>query len=263
MYKLIALDIDGTLLNREHEIADETIDVIKESMDKGIKVILVSGRDYSAAESYIKKIETKDLFLGLNGANIYDNKGEIIHSEYLDKEIVEYIIELSEKEEIYIVLFIGKNTYVDKASNFMGIDNYVFNSIEVGQISKFHKEQNVTKILLTHKEEKLIPIKEKLDSKYGSKINSQFSLPQFLEIFNGEINKGVALKRICEKYKISKEKVMAIGDWDNDITMIKYAGLGVAMGNGSENIKEAADFITKSNEENGAAYAIKKFVLKK
>lgn len=263
MYELIALDIDGTLLNKEHEISKETIDVIKMSMDKGIRVVLVSGRDYSAAEPYIKELATEDLFLGLNGASVYDNKGEIIHSEYLDKEIVEYIIELCEKEDIYIVLFIGKDTYVDEISNFMGIDSYVYNSIEVGQVSKFYREQNVTKILLTQKEDKLIPIKEKLDSKYGSKINSQFSLPQFLEIFNGEINKGVALKRVCEKYKIPKEKVMAIGDWDNDITMIEYAGLGVAMGNGSENIKEASDFITKSNEQNGAAYAIKKFVLGK
>ena len=262
MYKLIELDIDGTLLNRDHEISSKTVNVIRKSMDRGIRVILVSGRDYSAAEPYIKKLETKDLFLGLNGATIYDNKGNIIHSEYLDREIVEDIIEICEKEDIYIVLFIGNNTYVDEISDFMGIDNYVFNSIEVGQVSKFYKDENVTKILLTHKEEKLKPIKEKLDFKYGSRINTQFSLPQFLEIFNGEVNKGIALKRVCEKYEIPKEKIMAVGDWDNDITMIEYAGLGVAMGNGSSRLKKVADFITKSNEEDGAAYAIKKFVLK-
>ena len=263
MYELIALDIDGTLLNKEHEILDETVDAIKESMNKGIKIILVSGRDYLAAEPYIKKLGTKDLFLGLNGANTYDKEGNIIHSEYLDKEIVKYIIEISEKEDIYIVLFIGKDTYVDKTSTFMGIDNYVFDSLEVGKISEFYNGQDVTKILLVQKEENLKPIKEKLDLKYGKKINSQFSLPQFLEIFSGKINKGVALKRVCEEYNISKEKVMAIGDWDNDITMIEYANLGVAMGNGSKNVKEAADFITKNNDGNGAAYAIKKFALKK
>lgn len=263
MYELMALDIDGTLLNKKHEISDETVDAIKESMDRGIKVILVSGRDYLAAEPYIKKLGTKDLFLGLNGANTYDNKGNIIYSEYLDREIVEYIIEISEKEDIYIVLFIGKDTYVDEISTFMGIDNYVFNSLEVGKISGFYNGQDVTKILLVQKEENLKPIKEKLDLKYGTKINSQFSLPQFLEIFNGDINKGIALKRVCEEYNISKEKVMAIGDWDNDITMIEYAKLGVAMGNGSPNIKKVADFITKNNNENGAAYAINKFALKK
>jgi hypothetical protein len=134
MYKLIALDIDGTLLNRDHEISSKTVNVIRKSMDRGIRVILVSGRDYSAAEPYIKKLETKDLFLGLNGATIYDNKGNIIHSEYLDREIVEDIIEICEKEDIYIVLFIGNNTYVDEISDFMGIDNYVFNSIEVGKV---------------------------------------------------------------------------------------------------------------------------------
>ncbi|WP_125153030.1 Cof-type HAD-IIB family hydrolase [Clostridium rectalis] len=263
MYKLVAIDIDGTLLNSKHLLDETTIKRVKEVQKSGIKVILVSGRDFIAAKPYMDVLNTKDLLVGLNGCRVYDSGGEIIFSEDLSYNISKEILSICEEEKLYTVLFIDKNTYVEKKYDFMDVLNYVKGSLEVGKLSLFYKNQIITKFLLVDNNEKLNKIKKRLDNHFGEKINSQFSLPHFLEIFNGKVNKGVMLKKICNLYNINTDEVIAIGDWDNDLSMIEYAGLGIAMENGSENLKIKADYITKSNDNLGVAFALEKFILNK
>lgn len=263
MFKLVALDIDGTLLDNNHELSSKVEETLTRVKEKGIRIILASGRDFPAIKPFLYKLETEDLSICMNGCKVYDYSGKLIFDESIDKKTSEEIIKLCEEKEIYIILFMNENIYVEKSFNYMDYENYTGKGIEVGKISKFinNKADNIYKILLVGEHERLLEIKKILKLEYKGKVNAIFSLPQFLEIFSNRIDKGLMLKKIANLHNISPEKVLSIGDWDNDISMIEFAGLGVAMGNGSSKLKEKADFITKTNEEHGVAYALEKFIL--
>lgn len=262
MVKLVALDMDGTLLDEEHLLRYEVIDTVKKVQNKGIKVVLVSGRDFKAMKPFLQVLGIQDLIIGMNGCKVYNNKGEVVFSESIEPYIGKEIIRLCERENKYSILFINGNTYVSKASNYLEHEYYTGNAIESGQLSSFYKDNMVLdKIIIVDEHEKLLKMNNILDKDFHGKINCEFTLPIFLEIFSNKVNKGLMLERVAKYYNINREEIIAVGDWDNDIPMIEYAGLGIAMGNASKNLKEKADFITKSNQEDGAAYALKKFIL--
>lgn len=262
MFKLVALDMDGTLLDKKHLLRDEVIDAIKKVQEKGIKVVLVSGRDFKALKPFLRELNIQDLIIGMNGCKVYNNKGEVVFSESLEPSIGKEIIRFCEKEHKFNILFINGNTYVSKSNNYLGHEYYTGESIEVGQLSNFYKDNMLLdKIIVVDQHQQLLKIKEALDEDFLEKINIEFTLPMFLEMFSNKVNKGLMLERVAKYYNINREEILAIGDWDNDIPMIDYAGLGIAMGNASENLKKRAGFITKTNEEDGAAYALQKFIL--
>ncbi|WP_034868371.1 Cof-type HAD-IIB family hydrolase [Clostridium lundense] len=262
MFKLVALDIDGTLLDKEHLLRDGVIDTIKKVQEKGIKTVLVSGRDFRALKPFLRELNIQDLIIGMNGCKVYNNKGEVVFSEALEPSIGKEIIRLCEKEHKFNILFINGNTYVSESNNYLGYEYYTGSCIEVGKLSDFYKNNmDLDKIIVVDEHQKLLKIKEVLEESLLENINIEFTLPMFLEIFSKKVNKGLMLERVAKYYNIDREEILAIGDWDNDIPMIDYAGLGIAMGNASENLKKRASFITKTNEEEGAAYALKKFIL--
>ena len=118
----------------------------------------------------------------------------------------------------------------------------------------------INKVLWYDNDDKIANMYNDLKSKINGELNFHRSLKHFLEIVDPQVSKGIALEKICEYYKIDKKEVIAIGDGENDISMIKYAGLGVAMDNADEIVKQNADFITLSNENDGVVHDINKFI---
>lgn len=266
MYKLIALDMDGTLLNSDKKVTDRVKSAIDEARKKGIKVVLISGRGYLGIENYIEELGIEDLVVTLNGAVVIDPKDKsIVFSEFLDGEIALDVIKENEERDLYTLLFTATDIHIEKLNDFSKIyeDNDGIKLTPVGRLSEFFHDHSVGKLIMIDDHERLKGIREELVNKYSDKANLTFSFPYFLEMFSPLIDKGVTLSKVAAYYGIKSSDVIAFGDAENDIEMLKYAGLGIVMGNASDSIKKYGDYVTASNDEDGVAVAIEKFILKK
>lgn len=264
MIKLIALDIDGTVLKKDLTISKELKSYIKEITKKNIKVVLATGRMYKAAIHIARELGINTPLICYQGAlirNFYDND-DIIYQINTDKSLGFKIINELREKSIHINLYDNDNLYVEHDNQLIKeyckdryIDYKVVKNFEDVECKNLHK------ILAINYNQNIIEglIKE-LNTKYGKELYIVKSTPYFVEISNLEAKKCNAIKYLADKWRINQSEIMAIGDQDNDIDMIEYAKIGIAMGNGTEKIKEKADYVTKTIEEDGIIYAIEKFV---
>jgi Cof subfamily protein (haloacid dehalogenase superfamily) len=267
MYKILALDLDGTLLNEEHRITKKAEEGIEKLKDIGVKIILVSGREAGSVVTYSKELGLNECIVGFNGGIVTNNSGEkILFQRNIDEKVVKHVIESCEEKGLYNILFVHNNLYVSNYDDerYELFKKYTTSEIyAVGDLMEFVIENRLFakmgKMLQVGTYEELVDFKKGIDDIYSDKVNSQFSLPFFLEIYNSNVSKGRALKEIAENYNIDREDIIAIGDGENDISMIKYAGVGIAMENAPLHVRKEADFVTKSNFEEGVNYAIEKF----
>ena len=289
MYKLIAIDIDGTLLNSYGEVSKENKEAIKMAIDKNIDVVLTSGRMVEAILPIANEVCANKYLISGNGATIYDiQNNKTIYNKYMTKEKVLEIIEMCEKNSMfynvytnnviltkslnYNILFYhneNKNKPEDKKIKISIIEdiyNYIkkyrgedllkiticdsdktiFNSM----INKLKNIKNIDVLEVAHMSKKII--------KHGTEeveINYFYT-----EITNQNVNKWSAIEELIKRINIRKEEVVAIGDNINDREMIQNAGTGVVMGNGSPQMKEIADRVVSTNDENGVAEAIKEII---
>lgn len=262
MYKLVATDMDGTLLNEKHTLNKKTIDTIHKIKELGIKLVLVSGRGFNKLKPFEDELNIHDYAICLNGVNLYKDR-KLISGQYMEDDMLYDVLRICEEKDVYSILFgDDEKVCVDKIiENYSSIEPYAGEAKAVGELSEFCRHNKIYKVTAFGEHEKLIKVENEVKNKFKDNINVLFSLPQYLEVFSSKVNKGKMLKKVAEYCNIKREEIIAIGDWDNDIPMLKYAGLGIAMDNGSKATKEAADYITKSNVEDGVAYALEKFIL--
>ncbi|CAM4017818.1 5-amino-6-(5-phospho-D-ribitylamino)uracil phosphatase YcsE [Mesobacillus thioparans] len=239
--KLIALDMDGTLLNEHHEVTDENRQAIKETEKKGIKVVLSTGRSLKTARDYVLSLELSSYLVTVNGGEIWGPDGELIEVNPVDTEHIQWMYELSRKHRTGFWATSSEDVW----RNDMPEDLFSQKWLKFG----FHIEEDEIR------ESVLKELKDK-----GLFEISNSSLKN-IEVNALGINKAKGLQKVSELLGISMENVMAVGDSLNDIAMITEAGLGIAMGNAQEIVKEAADDITASNRESGVAQSIRKWVL--
>lgn len=266
MYKLVALDMDGTLLNTNQKISDRVKKAIADARKNGVKVILSSGRGFKGVEKYVRELHLDELVISLNGAVVTDASGDkVVFSIPMEPEVIRRIIELQKEYEVFSIYFEAMKMYVEELnekalyfSNFEGVK-----VIPVGNMLEFYNSQPIGKMLMIGEYEKFIVFRKKLLDELGQYINATFSMPSFLEAYNINVSKGIILHKVAEYYGLKREEVIAIGDGENDISMIEYAGLGVAMENAMDPVKNAADLTTKSNAEDGVAHVIEKYILNK
>ena len=291
MYKLMAIDLDGTLLNSFGEVSQETREALKKAKEQGTEVVLSSGRPISSTESLAVELGVDNYLISGNGAAVYDIKNqEVIYDRFLTKEQVLHIAKMCEEnsffynvyteEEViasslnYNVLFYHKEnvkkieekrTHINVVQN---IDEYIeqsgkekFLKITVCDESQFI----FNSIMKRLKEIKGIDV---LEVEYMSKkkirsgtedIDIQY---YYTEVTNENVNKWTAIEFLLDKLNIKKEEVIAIGDNMNDKEMIQEAGLGVVMGNSNPKMKELADEIVSDNNSEGVLEAINRFVLR-
>ena len=267
MYKIIALDMDGTLLNSDKVITEKTKVALKEARQKGVKVVLASGRPIDGLRRYLKELDLvhKDEYvLSYNGSLVQETKGDaIIHESGLKGSDLRYIYSLSSKLGVNIHAFSGKtglitpkiSKYTEVEATLNGID------INIVDFEKVDLDEHIIKIMLIDEEEILNKAIEKLPKEIYENYNVVKSTPYFLEIINKNGNKGQGLKALAKHLNVKKEEIIAVGDAGNDLEMIKYAGLGVAMGNATDDVIEVANYKTTSNNEDGIAKIVEKFIM--
>ncbi|WP_337164877.1 sugar-phosphatase [Vibrio fluvialis] len=269
MYKLIALDIDGTLLNSQKQISPRTKLAIAEAREQGIKVVLASGRPIDGMRSKLEElnIQSKDDYvLYYNGSMVANvGTGEIIYQQTLDGRSAKMVARLANEMGVNTHAFsqvhglitpkTSKYTEVEAQINGLSITEMDFEQLE--------DDHPIIKAMIVAEPELLTRTIASLPADLHQQYTIVQSAPFFLEFLNTQSNKGVGVKAIADHLNIPASQVICMGDAENDHHMLQYAGMGIAMANAMEETKRIADYITLSNDEDGVAAAIEKFALNK
>lgn len=265
MIKLVVTDIDGTIANKNYQMSDNVINTIKNISKKGCKVVLATGRMYSSAKFIAEQLELNTPIIAYQGALIRETVEpfEDIFSSVLPEKIAKDIIKILKEKKFNVNVYENDMLYVEKDD--LTIKNYANErNVQYNVLNDFSEIplNGFNKILAIDNEhpEKVSELRDYLNSLYGDELYIVLSTPYFCEICKKDVSKGLAIELLAKKWNIKKEEILAIGDQDNDIEMLKSAGIKVAMCNGSKNVKEVADFVTLSVDDDGFSYAINKFV---
>lgn len=267
MYKLIALDMDGTLLNTEKKITENTKKALKKAEEKGVKVVLASGRPLSGITKFLEELDLMkgdDYALSFNGGIVINSKTEeIINSSLLKGSDLKYLYNISKELGVNIHAFSVKEGLITPKMSQYTQHECDINGIEatIKDLNEVEDDEDIVKVMMIDPQEILDKAIEKLPKDLYDKYSVFKSAPFFLEFTNKEVDKGKGLKKLGEYLGIKQEEIIACGDAGNDLSMIKYAGLGVAMENATEDVKKAADYITLSNDNDGIAHVVEKFIL--
>lgn len=260
MIQLIATDLDGTLLNNDHEISKYNKKIISAINKKGIRVILSTGRPTSAAVNFLDDLNIENDMISFNGAMITNKKGDILYENNLESDIGKELINIATNYKIYYQGFLGKRWNIsDEKSKWL--DFYIsiakINNYSVGFENL--KDFSFSKFMFIGENYILKEISNELYKNFENKIYYTFSRPIYLEVHNNKVSKANALSFLLNKYNLKKENVMAFGDNNNDIEMFEIAGISVAVENAENIVKEKAKYITKSNIEDGVGYFINEY----
>ena len=264
MIKMVVTDIDGTIYLPEHGINDSVKNCIHQLKDNGIHVAIATGRSYASAKSVADTIGIKCPLICYQGGLVNSYEGEILDVKYLNADIAREIVKDFRIRNIHLNVYIQDKLYVEDDNQYIkdyigdkGIDYIKVDSFDELDFSKLNKM-----LAINYDPEFIDKLIFELQNKYPE-LYIVKSFKYFCEIANKNATKGHAVKFLAEKYGVTTKEVMAIGDQNNDIEMVRAAGIGVAMGNGTEQIKAAADFITDTVQNNGFVKAVDKFVWEK
>ncbi len=259
--RLIAIDVDGTLLNTSREISSRTLEVLDRVRSKGVKLVLVTGRNYPGVKPLYQAIRANGPVVCYNGASVINgDDGSVISSTMLDDRITRRIIEFARARDIHIQVFIGNQFYYERARKEAA--SYEANVNIAGKVISFSEidDLRALKVLCIADHEKLLEISDEIREAFGDKIFQTFSFPYYLEVMSGEVSKAEGLKVVSLQLGIDPDEIAAFGDGENDIAMLKFAGVGVAMENASDPVKEAAGYVTCSNDEDGLARFLEEYL---
>lgn len=271
--KLIALDMDGTLLNEHGVLSRGNREALERSMEKGVHVVIATGRVYSALPQDVTGVSGIEYAITSNGANILRLADEqTVYSNLIGQAAVETLLPLIHDEEIMIEAFFDHQVYAQK-SFLANLDCFSTLSEKSKKYTRSTRKPVEDIMELVRREaarmeninlifrdaEKRMDCWEKLKTLRNVTVTS--SMPHNLEIGGETTSKADALAHLCGLLGIRREEVMACGDSENDLAMVQYAGLSVAMENAVPALKEKADYVTKRNDRDGVRHVIEKFVL--
>lgn len=272
--KLIAVDLDGTIISHAENISQKSVDVINKAADSGITVVICTGRVMGEIPDSVKNIEGIKYFITSNGSSIVRQDGYVIYSDPLESDTADKVLDILSEYKCMIDLYIDGNGYMQESDAEKldyynvtdGFDKVLKSSRTFKKnIRKYYADTNpkLEKINLffADKKERKEAICRLNHLKPPPKV--AYAMDYNLEITSNTCCKGQGLQYLCDMLNADRSEVMAIGDSNNDISMLKSAGISVAMGNASNNVKVNALHITDTCENDGAAKAIEKYALKK
>lgn len=263
--KMLVLDIDGTLTNSRKEITAATREAIRDLLLRGYRVALASGRPTPGMRRYEKELELErygGYLLSFNGAHIMEcRSGEVIYQKLLPFMLLPGFYRFAKEKGCGLITYLG-----EQVISAFPMDEYVkieahINGLPVRHVENFvdFVDFSIPKCLMTAPPERAEVFERELGERFGDVVSVYRSEPYFIEIMPRNVTKAAALERILEALAVKREEMVCCGDGFNDIAMIRYAGVGVAMGNAQPAVKEAADYVTSTNDEDGIVEVIRKF----
>lgn len=270
--KLVAMDLDNTLLDHNKQISKHTEEVLKEAIRQGVHIVPATGRIFKSIPEFLRNIKGVRYAVCCNGATVYDQyEDQIIYTNHLPKETAFSLFDILEKYHCTHDIYQNGQGYMERRYLEHLSDYHV-----TGHLLKLVNDTRIpVEDLRQHIEEQPLGIekisaffddmeeramaREELIAKNIASVSS--ALNNNIELNQFGCDKGDGLTQLAKHLGLSMDEVMACGDAGNDTMMIKAVGMGVVMENGREELKEIADFVTKTNDEDGVAYAIEKLVL--
>jgi Cof subfamily protein (haloacid dehalogenase superfamily) len=264
--QLIATDLDGTLLNSQHEMTERTEKALRAAIDKGIHVVLATGKTRNAAQKIITRLGLTSPGIFLQGLAVYNGDGSIKHQTHLNPAIARQVITFAEDRGFTVLAYSGTNVYARQRNRDIDvIVSYDEREPEyVGALQNLVNTTPINKLLAMDMADRrrVMALRWQLKMQLDRAADmTQAAIPEMLEVIPPGTSKGAALKLLLKDLQIPAENVLALGDGENDIEMLQMAGIGVAMGNALQPIKHIADHVTATNDADGVAEAVERFVL--
>ncbi len=273
MIKLLAIDMDGTLLNEEKHIDTPQKEAVQKTIEAGIKVVLCTGRPLFGVlpvygELELEKYNLDEYVILNNGCSLRKTTNwELLDNKEITKEDVIYLDKLRKGYNLDLTVSNDNDYFVvgDKANKYTIEDGkLVYVDIKPIALEEATSGKHTFfKSMYLGEEEEIQRFKNDNENLLKDKYDAVLSQIHIFEMLPFGTNKAAALKELAEKLGIEREEIMTIGDGNNDVEMLEFAGIGVAMGNGTESAKKAANYVTDTNENHGVAKAIEKYILSK
>lgn len=262
MYRLLCLDIDGTLLNSRHEITANVKAAVQKAAKMGLCPVLVSARMPQGMRFLLEELSLNTPMICYSGALLLDDTGHFAAQKTLRAAAVETIWAAAKKQHIHVSLYKDDRWYIEALDDWAREESRITRiTPQIADYGKLLRHWQAAgdgpnKILCLAEADKLQAFMNQL---HLADVTVYRSKPTYLEIGHGEASKTAAIRLLAEKLHIAREEILAIGDNYNDIDMLEYAGLGIAMGNAPPKVKERADTVTATNDADGVACAIEKY----
>ncbi|MGE5417546.1 MAG: Cof-type HAD-IIB family hydrolase [Acidobacteriota bacterium] len=264
--KLVALDLDDTLLTSSLEISPECQEVLQAVQDRGVMITIATGRMFGSAKPYAVGMSTDVPLITYQGALVKKAvSGEVIYYRPVPCEQALQVIEIARDLGCHYQAYFDDRLYMEKLTQegqdyatLVGSDP-VF---EPGLYNLIKEKEPTKVIIIKYDLDYLINLENDLKERFAGRLHITRSKPFFLEALNLEATKGRALEKVSEHFGFHRQEVLAIGDSYNDIEMLDWAGIGVAVANAHPEVKAHADYITLSNDDHGVAEALRHFILK-
>lgn len=267
-YKLLVLDVDGTLLNDEREISKRTLAALLKVQQMGVRIVLASGRPTYGLMPLAKTLELGNyggFVLSYNGCQIIKaQNGEILFERRINPEMLPYLEKKARKNGFAIFTYHNDTLITDSPDNEYIKNEALLNNLKIIKEDEFSTAIDFAPckcMLVSDKEEALIELEQHWEKRLAGTLDAFRSEPYFLEVVPCGVNKANTLGALLEHLGVTREEVIAVGDGVCDVTMLQLAGMGIAMGHSQDSVKVCADYVTASNEEDGVALAVEKLIL--
>lgn len=267
-YKLLVLDVDGTLLNDEREISKRTLAALLKVQQMGVRIVLASGRPTYGLMPLAKTLELGNyggFVLSYNGCQIIKaQNGEILFERRINPEMLPYLEKKARKNGFAIFTYHDDTLITDSPDNEYIKNEALLNNLKIIKEDEFSTAIDFAPckcMLVSDKEEALIELEQHWEKRLAGTLDAFRSEPYFLEVVPCGVNKANTLGALLEHLEVTREEAIAVGDGVCDVTMLQLAGMGIAMGHSQDSVKVCADYVTASNEEDGVALAVEKLIL--
>jgi len=262
-YELIALDLDGTLLNSSMRLSETNAEAVRQAIDEGLHVVLATSRWYGLAKRTADRIGCRAPIICSNGAEVrWPDGREVMHLS-LDGEAAKAVVTAGDDYGWEMYSTVGLATYMKNRPGI--IPEKLPAGLQVAERQSDHLREADPTCVQVFGDEPVAYVREHFYPKYGERVRFSFNtpvgMPHYCVLTHPDAEKVKALRIVCEELRVPAEKVIAMGDSESDIEMLKWAGLGIAMRNSPDEVKAAALHVAPSNDEDGVAWAVLKFLV--
>ncbi|MBD0401832.1 Cof-type HAD-IIB family hydrolase [Flammeovirga sp. EKP202] len=265
-YKMLVLDMDDTLLTDDHIISERNKEMLLKAQDEGVKVVLASGRPTPAMLSYARELELDrygSYIISYNGGALIDMVDEsVIYSQSLSVQNIHDLYDFASKNNVDIITYSSDSIYSASHSEYIQVE-IDLTKMDFEKVTDFKEAVDFegVKCIMLEDPSKLQEVKPLLEKAFPE-LSISFSKPFFLEVTQTGIDKAATLAMLAETTGIKREQIIAVGNAGNDLSMVEYAGLGVWVDNVTPELRSKADVIVASNNDDGVAEVVEKFILK-
>ncbi|MDK2917708.1 MAG: hypothetical protein PWQ37_441 [Candidatus Petromonas sp.] len=263
-YRAVISDLDGTLLNSNHQVSEYTKKVIKKVLSRGVHFFIATGRHHVDVNHIRKQLGLDTVFITSNGCRVHNPNKETVLAYDLSEDIVKQLLAIEIDPNIHVNIYQDDQWFVEKENKwinqFHNDSGFFYEIVDFETLEKYTASKL---FFICDDHEKLVELQHKIENIFPGRLNLSFSLPTCLEIMPHGISKGFAIKKVLEKYRVHPKESVAFGDGLNDLEMLQIVGKGFIMGNAHDKLKAALpnNPIIETNDEDAVANTLEKLFL--